>query len=45
MSSAATTLKFVRETVPATAKAEVVENLCGYGNETFAYTCRFVAAL
>jgi hypothetical protein len=45
MSSAAATLKFDRETVPATAKTEVVEDLCGYGNETFASTCRFVGVL
>jgi hypothetical protein len=42
MSSAAATLKSDRETIPTTAKTEVMEDLCGYGNETFAYTCRFV---
>jgi hypothetical protein len=45
VSSAAATIKFDRETVPAAAKTEVVEDLCGYGNETFAHTCRFVGVI
>ena len=45
MLSAATALKSDREIVPPTERTRVVENLSGYGNETCAYSCRFVAML
>lgn len=45
MSSAATALKSDRETLPSAERTRVVANLSGYGNETCAYSCRFVTRL
>jgi hypothetical protein len=45
MSSVATAIKYNREIVPKTARTRAVESLPGYGNENFAYTCRFVTVL
>jgi hypothetical protein len=45
MSSVATAVKYDREIVPEAARTGAVETLSGYGNETFAYTCRSVAVL